>query len=79
MNTFYISLCRGLSGYYIKVQAPSEDAVRNYATRYCGEIWCTIYTEGYFYEILRHRYPNATKVINNSKPVVINNLEGYFE
>lgn len=79
MKTFYISLCRGLNGFYIKVQAPSEDAVRGYATRYCGEIWCNIYSEGYFYEVLRHRYPNATKVINNQQPIILTDEAGFWE
>ena len=69
MKEFYISLCRGFSGFYIKVLAPDEETVRKYATEYMGKLWCSIYTDAYFYEILRRRYPAATRVINRDKPL----------
>lgn len=79
MKTFYLSLCRGLTGYYVRVEAPSEDAVRRHAIKYFGQMWCSIYTDGYFHEVLRKRYPTSSKVINNRKPIVLTNEEGDWE
>ena len=79
MKTFYISLCRGLSGYYVKVTAKSEDVVRQYATRYYGQLWCNIYTDAYFHEVVRKRYPTSSKVINNRAPVELTDDEGMYE
>ena len=71
MNAYYISLCRGLTGHYVLVHAPDEETVRKHALEYFGKIWCTIYTDAYFFEILRRRYPTATKVVNPSKPIIL--------
>lgn len=69
MNKYYISLCRGLMGHYVLVLAPDEETVRKHAEEYFGRLWCSIYTEAYFREILRRRYPTATKVVNPNKPI----------
>lgn len=71
-KTYYISLTLGLDGNYVKVQAPTEEAVAAHTKKYYGSIWQSIYTEAYFYERIRRRYPNTTRVLNNRNPVVIN-------
>lgn len=71
MNIYYLSLCRGLVGYYVKFQAESEDVVREHAAMYFGRMWCTIYTEAYFREVLCRRYPKASRVVNRNNPIVL--------
>ena len=72
MNEYYISLCRGLTGYYVLVHAESEEIVRQHAAEYFGKIWCSIYTSAYFREIIRKRYPTASRVVNPTKPIILN-------
>ena len=79
MKTYFLSLTRGLVGYHVKFQAPSEEAVRKHAERYFGQMWCTIYTEAYFYEVLRRRYPKASRVVNGRYPIVLTDEEGMWE
>lgn len=79
MKTYYLSLCRGLTGYYVKIEAESEEAVRNHAEKYFGLLWCNIYTEAYFMEILRRRYPKATKIVNKEKPIILTGGSGEWE
>ena len=79
MKTFYLSLCRGLSGYYVVFKAESEEAVRSHAVKYFGQIWCSIYSEAYFREILRKRYPTATRIVNRDRPIVLHDSEGDWE
>jgi len=69
MNEYYISLCRGLTGYYVYVKAPDEETVRKHAAEYFGKLWCSVYTSAYFREIIRRRYPSASRVINPTNPV----------
>lgn len=38
MNTYYISLTRGLTGYYVQVEADNESIVREYAANYYGRL-----------------------------------------
>jgi hypothetical protein len=67
---FFISLCRGLVGSYVKVLARDEDTVRRHAAEYFGKLWCSVYTEAYFYEILRRRYgTKQTRIINLQHPI----------
>lgn len=68
MHTYYLSLTRGLVGYYVKFIAPDETTVRKHAHEYFGRLWCTVYTEEYFEQLIKARFPN-TKVINPDKPV----------
>lgn len=79
LKIYYVSLCRGLIGYYVKFVAPSEDAVRNHVSRYFGRMWCSVYTEAYFYEVLRKKYPRNSKVINRDDPVILEDEEGLWE
>lgn len=79
MNIYYLSLCRGLTGYYVKFMAESEEEVREHAVKYFGLLWCNIYTEAYFYEILRRRYPKATRIVNRDKPIVLTGGNGEWE
>jgi hypothetical protein len=70
---FFISLCRGLVGYYVKVIAYDEATVRRHAAEYFGRLWCSVYSEAYLYEILRKRFPDNTKIVNNNKPIDLTN------
>ena len=79
MKTFYLSLCRGLVGYYVKFEAKSEDVVSRHAAKYFGGIWCNVYTEAYFMEILRKKYPSKTRVVNRDKPIVLTDESGDWE
>lgn len=71
MNTYYISLVRGLNGCYVKIVAPSENAVRKYCANYMGKMWCSIYTE------LKPQ-PFCNCVIINQEPIVIEE-DGLYE
>ena len=79
MKTFYLSLCRGLVGYYVKFIAPDEDTVRCHAAKYFGRLWCSVYTEAYFYEVLKRRYPNNSRIINKDRPIELTGDEGDWE
>lgn len=79
MNIYYVSLCRGLMGYYVKFEAPSEEAVRNHVARYFGRIWCSVYSEAYFYEVLRKRFPDQSRVVNANRPIILENEDGLWE
>lgn len=69
MKYYYLSLIRGLSGYYVKFEAESEEAVRRYAIEYFGQMYGTIYTDAYFHEVIRRRFPSSSRVINNKRPI----------
>lgn len=56
---FYISLCRGLGKYCVKVSARSEIIVREHAAEYYGKLWCSVYDH----------VPDGMIVINNDNPV----------
>jgi hypothetical protein len=43
MNTYYITLVRELSGYCIKVVAPSIASAIEYAYLNYGNLWCNVY------------------------------------
>lgn len=71
MNKYYISLCRGLAGYYVCVEATSEDIVRQHASKYYGRLWCSVYKEPY-------RRPGVKCiVINEDDPVLLNDCPDY--
>lgn len=73
MNIFYVSLCRGLTGYYVQFFAPDEETVRCHVAEYFGRMWCSVYTEWYFNErIARKCNP---KVINAGNPIVLESWE----
>ena len=77
MNEYYISLCRGLTGYYVLVLAESEEVVRQHAVEYFGKIWCNIYSSAYFREVICKRYPGASRVVNRSKPIDLSGGPSY--
>lgn len=68
MNTYYLSLVRGLTGYYVKFTAPDEETVREHAAMYFGKMWCSVYTEAYFFEVIKKR-PWPARVVNRSYPI----------
>ena len=76
MNKYFISLTRGLNGLYIVAIAKDEETVREYANLYLKEIWGNVYTEAYFYELIRRRYPHS-KVINQNRPLDLQNGPRY--
>lgn len=68
MNTYYLSLCRGLRGYYVVFKANCADTVRKHAGEYFGRMWCSVYTEAYFNERIRGKY-TPESIINADKPI----------
>lgn len=75
---YYVSLVQGLNGYYVKFVAKNEMQVRSYAAEYFGKLWCSVYTEPYFREILRKRFPHNTRIVNRDRPIdVSDNPEGW--
>lgn len=70
LNTFYLKLKYGLDGYYVKFRAPSPEAVQRHANEYFGLIAGSIYTEAYFYEIVRKR-EQTTRIIRRNDPIVL--------
>lgn len=69
MKHFYVSLTNGLQGLYVKFEAESEELVRIFLKANFGTIWGGIYTDAYFHEIIRRRYPKGSRVINNQSPI----------
>lgn len=56
MHRYYLSLCRGLIGYYVLFEAPDEATVRRHAAEYFGRMWCSVYDEDYFVDHILHNY-----------------------
>lgn len=69
MKRYYVSLVRGLMGYYVAFDAPDEMTVRNHVAAYFGRLWCSVYTEAYFNQRIVGTYP--ANVINADKPIVL--------
>lgn len=65
LKRYYISLCRGLIGYYVAVDATDMEVVRMHAAKYFGNIWCSVYTSPYS--------SNGVKftIINEDNPIVL--------
>lgn len=53
-------------GYYVAVDATSEDVVRGHAMKYFGKMWCSVYTEPYRSKDFK------CIVINENDPIVLN-------
>lgn len=66
MKNYYVSLVRGLLGYYVKVVADSKDVVRDYCRKYMGRMWCSIYSEDRLNE-MKDRF--TVKIINEDSPI----------
>lgn len=62
MKKFYVSLVRGLLGYYVVFEAPDEMTVRKHVAEYFGRLWCSVYTEEYFTNYIVGKY--ETRIIN---------------
>jgi hypothetical protein len=73
-NNYYISLCRGLIGYYVLAQAIDDMVVREYCTNYMGKMWCSVYEQKQFDKILTDF---GGIVINKEKPIVLNDSPEY--
>lgn len=73
MKRFYVSLVRGLLGYYVLFEAPDEMTVRKHVAEYFGRMWCEVYTEEYFKNRLVGKYPIS--VINYDRPIVLDNWQ----
>lgn len=74
MHRYYLSLCRGLIGYYVLFEAPDEATVRRHAAEYFGRMWCSVYDEDYFVDHILHNYP-PTIVVNVCRPIVLESWE----
>lgn len=68
MKTYYLSLGLGLTGCYVKFLAPDEESVGRYAAAYFGHLPGAVYTEAYFYEIVRKR-EGRTRIVNRDFPI----------
>ena len=69
MPKFYVSLVRGLVGYYVLFEAPDWATVRQHVAAYYGRMWCSVYSESEFNKHIVGTYP--AKVINEDKPIVL--------
>ena len=74
MHRYYLSLVRGLIGYYVLFEAPDEDTVRRHAQEYFGRLWCGVYDESYFNRFIVGRYEES-RVINADRPIVLESWE----
>ena len=74
MHRYYLSLTRGLIGYYVLFEAPDEATVRRHAAEYFGRMWCSVYSEDYFVDRILHNDPRAI-VINVCRPIVLESWE----
>ena len=71
LNTFYVSLALGLNGYYVLFKAENKETIENYCKETFGRLWCNIYSEAYFWEIIRKRYPRNSRVVNKDRPILL--------
>lgn len=74
MNKYYVSLVRGLVGYYVLFEAPNDEVVRKHCGEYFGRMWCSVYDEAYFMQRIAGRY-GTEKVINADRPIVLESWE----
>lgn len=65
---FYVSLVRGLLGYFVLFQSPNEDWVRDYCAKYFGKIWCSIYTPEQLVS-MKWKHIVVTIVLNNKDEI----------
>lgn len=69
MKNYYVSLVRGLLGYYVKITANSENVVRDYCHKYMGRMWCSVYPEDSLNE-MKSKF--TVMVINEDRPIKLN-------
>jgi hypothetical protein len=70
---FYVSLVRGLTGYYVLFEAEDEMTVRNHVAAYFGRMWCGVYTKHYFYNNIAGKYP--ARIVNEDKPIILHDWQ----
>jgi len=79
LNRYYTSLCRGLVGYYVAFDAPSEDMVREHLQMYFGRMWCSVYTQEQLDQaasnFAKHGILFGNHVINADNPIVLEEAE----
>jgi len=68
MKVYYLSLVRGLVGYYVKFVSTSMEIVREHAYKYFGRMWCSVYTKEQVDDI-RRKFPMRVTVINEDNPI----------
>ena len=68
MYTYYVSLVRGLTGYYVKFRAPAEEIVRKHLSKYFERMWGSVYTPDEIVE-LANKY--TVNVINEENPICL--------
>ena len=74
---YYISLVRGLTGYYVKVLATDIEVVRGYAAKYYGKLWCSVYTE-HDLEVMKEKWKTLRcTIINEDNPIILNDNPSY--
>ena len=61
---YYVSLVKGLLGYYVKFIAPDEDIVRMHCAEYFGRLWCSVYDANRISNIR-----GSFKCINEDNPI----------
>jgi hypothetical protein len=71
-NNYYVSLCRGLLGYYVFIQATDEDVVRDYCVKYMGKMWCSVYN----YKQIKS-FVFDINIINPLSPIILNGCSDY--
>ena len=71
MKVYYLSLVRGLVGYYVKFVSTSMGIVREHAHKYFGRMWCSVYTKEQFDDNIR-KFPIRATVINENSPIELN-------
>lgn len=69
MKTYYLILCKGLTGCYMVYEAASIEDVQRHAAENFSDMWTSVCSEAYFREIICKRYPKGTRVINRNKPI----------
>ena len=75
MNEYYISLTRGLLGYYVKVLATSIEVAREYASNYYGSLWCSVYENKDIEAFSSRGWKNI--IINDNDPVILDDCPLY--
>lgn len=70
MKKFYVSLVRGLFGYYIVFEAPNSDIVYKHLEEYFGRLWCSVYSEESFKDRVVGKY--VYHIVNEDRPIALN-------
>jgi hypothetical protein len=75
-KNFYVSLCKGLIGYYIFFKATTEEVIRDYCLANMGKIWCNIYDQRRINEMINSH--KKLIIININDPIILNDCGDYY-